>query len=84
MKPGTRIAMMLIGIAIMLFSLACIISTVVDVARGKAGLFSVDAVGPYVFHPLAMLGALYLITAGRPRSPEPTKGPAPDSARGGA
>jgi len=63
----------MIGGLLVVFSLACIISTLVDVASGKIGLFSADAVGPYFFHPIALLIGLALIARKRPGA-EPKEG----------
>lgn len=56
----------ILGGVLVVFSLACIISTLVDVASGKSGLFGTDAVGPYFFHPATMLIGLALIVRKRP------------------
>ena len=59
-----------IGVVLMLLSLICIVTTVVEVAMGKAGLWSAPAIGAYIFHPLTMATALWLL-AGKRREPVP-------------
>ncbi|MFH0800945.1 MAG: hypothetical protein V2A78_00965 [bacterium] len=64
----------LIGVILMIISLGCIIATVVEVATGKAGLWSESAIGAYVFHPLTMVAALWLLAGKKPEAPrEPAK-----------
>ena len=53
-----------IGAVLIVLSLACITSAVVDVLRGKAGLWCPMTVGSYAFHFVTMLAALFLIAPG--------------------
>ena len=55
----------LIGVVLMMLSLACIIVTVVEVAMGKVGLWSTTAMGAYVFHPSTMAIAMWLLAGKR-------------------
>jgi hypothetical protein len=62
------------GVVLMIVSLVCISVTVAAVALGKAGLWSAPAIGAYVFHPLTMAMAMWLLAGkGREPLPEATK-----------
>lgn len=58
-----------IGGVLLLFSLICIISTSYDVVTAKIGLWSLEAVGAYVFHPVTAFAGLLLLA--RDRRPAP-------------
>ena len=56
-----------VGGLLIALSLACIISTFVDVVSGKISLFSVDTVGRYIFHPVTMIAGV-LCLARKPKT----------------
>jgi hypothetical protein len=72
------------GVILVFLSLGCIIATVIEVAAGKAGLFSSSSIGGYAFHAATMVLALLLL-AGRKGGnlPEPVKGEGGDQCTGG-
>ena len=53
----------LIGVILMLAALACIVWTVVEVIMGKTNLWSACTIGSFIFHAVAMLGAVWLLEA---------------------
>jgi hypothetical protein len=55
----------LIGGGLIVISLVCIVSTVIEVGLGNAGLWSPRTLAGYVFHPVTMLVALVLIAPKR-------------------
>ncbi len=54
-----------LGILLMITSLACIVSTFIDVVTGKTPLFSPTAIGGYIFHPVTMVAGVALILRSR-------------------
>lgn len=57
-----------IGAILMALSLACITTTVIRVAMGWSGIWSVESIGAYIFHPLTMIPALWLL---QPQAAQP-------------
>jgi hypothetical protein len=66
------------GLILVVLSLACILTVVVRTIMGWSGVWSAEAIGGYVFHPLTMLAGMWLL------KPLSVPSATPDASKGGA